>query len=83
MLVYTAALLIAPMPVMPYEKGTREFVLALMVCGAILSVGSFYVAHGEARLTNRGLLGNKMLASSIITLLFGMGMLVGAIVYSI
>jgi hypothetical protein len=80
-LVYTASLLIAPMPVMPYEKGTREFALAVMVCGAILSLASFYVARGEMSLKARGLLGNKLLASSIITLLFGMSMFIGSIVY--
>jgi hypothetical protein len=80
-LVYTAALLIAPMPIMPYEKGTREFVLAIILCGAILTVSSFYVAQGEARLKHRSLVGNKLLAASVITLLFGMIMVVVAVVY--
>jgi hypothetical protein len=80
-IVYTASLLTAPLPVMPYVKGTREFALALVVCGAILSLGSFYVARGELKLEARGLLGNKLVASSLITLLFGIGMLVGAIIY--
>ncbi len=69
------------MPVMPYEKGTREYALAVMACGAILSLSSFYVVRGEMRLKHRGLLGNKLLASSLITLLFGMLMLCGSIVY--
>lgn len=80
-LVYTASLLIAPMPVMPYEKGTREFALAVMACGAILALSSFYVVRGEMKLKARTLLGNKLLAASIITLLFGMLMFVGSIVY--
>lgn len=80
-LVYTASLLIAPMPVMPYEKGTREFAFAVMACGAILSVGSYYAARGEMKLKARSLLGNKILASSLITLLFGMAMLFGSLVY--
>lgn len=80
-IVYTASLLIAPLPVMPYVKGTREFAFALVVCGVILSVGSFYVARGEWKLEARGLLGNKLLAASSITLLFGLGMLVGAMLY--
>jgi hypothetical protein len=80
-LVYTASLLIAPMPVMPYEKGTREFALAVMACGAILALASFYVVQGEMSLKARGLLGNKLLASSLITLLFGLSMFVGSIVY--
>jgi hypothetical protein len=80
-LIYTASLLIAPMPVMPYEKGTREFALAIVVCGALLSLGSFYAAQGEAKLKHRSLLGNKLLATSIITLLFGVSMLLGSILY--
>lgn len=80
-LVYTASLLTAPLPVMPYVKGTREFALALIACGVILSMGSFYVARGELKLKARGLLGNKLVAASLITLLFGLGMLVGSLVY--
>jgi hypothetical protein len=80
-IVYTAALLGAPLPVMPYVKGTREFALALVACGAILSLASFYVARGELQLKARGLLGNKLVASSLITLLFGLGMVIGAIIY--
>lgn len=80
-LVYTVALLIAPMPLMPYERGTREFVLAIMACGAILTVSSFYVVRGELRLIARSLLGDKLLAASLITLLFGISMLVGSMVY--
>ena len=69
------------MPLMPFEKGEREFVLAIMACSIILILSSFYVARGEMRLKSRSLLGNKLLATSLITLLFGMLMLVGAIVY--
>jgi hypothetical protein len=80
-LVYTTTLLIAPMPVMPFAKGTREFAWSLVACGAILSAGSYYAALGEMQLRFRGLLGNKILASSLITLLFGMAMLFGSLVY--
>ena len=80
-MVYTASLLIAPMPVMPYEKGTREFALAVMACGAIVTLSSLYVVAGESRLKSRGLLGNKLLAASLITLLCGLLMVVGSIVY--
>ena len=80
-IVYTAALLIAPMPLMPFEKGTHEFVCALLVCSIILILASLYVLRGEVRLKSRSLLGNKLLATSIITLLFGLLMLVGASVY--
>lgn len=80
-LVYTASLLIAPMPVMPYEKGTRAFALALIACGALLSLASFYVARGEMKIKPRALLGNKLLAASLITFLFGVSMLAGSILY--
>jgi hypothetical protein len=69
------------MPVMPYAKGTREYALAIMVCGAVLTISSFYVVQGEMRLKHRSLLGNKLLATSLITLLFGASILVGSIVY--
>ena len=80
-LVYTAALLIAPMPLMPYVVGTREFALALIASSAILTPASFYVMRGEWRLKYRPLVGTKMLAASSITFLLGVGMLVGSIVY--
>ena len=69
------------MPVMPFARGTREYVLAIMGYGIILVLSSFYVVRGELKLTHRSLVGNKLLAASVITLLFGMLMLVGAIVY--
>jgi hypothetical protein len=69
------------MPVMPYVRGTREYALGVAVCGFVLSLASFYVARGEWRLGARGLLGNKLLASSLITLAFGMALLAGAVVY--
>jgi hypothetical protein len=80
-LVYTASLLVAPLPVMPYEKGTPEFARALMACGVILSVSSFYAARGELRLRHRGLVGNKLLAASLITLALGVLLLLGSVVY--
>ena len=80
-LIYTASLLIAPLPVMPYARGTRGFAFGVAACGAVLSLASFYVARGELRLKARGLLGNKLLASSLITLVFGMALLAGAVVY--
>lgn len=80
-LVYTVSLLIAPMPVMPFERGTREFALAITVCGAILIVSSVRVVQGEMWLKARTLMGKKLLAASLITLLLGMLLLAGAIVY--
>jgi hypothetical protein len=71
------------MPVMPYEKGTREFAWAVMLCGAILALASFYVVRGELKIKPRGLLGNKLLMTSLITLLFAMSLLAGSIFYLI
>jgi hypothetical protein len=82
-LIYTTSLLIAPLPLMPFVKGTREYVLALIPCGAILALSSFYVFQGERRLKHRSLLGTKLLATSLITLLFGTSIFVGAIAYLI
>jgi predicted phage tail protein len=69
------------MPVMPYVKGTREYALSIMACGAILTLASFYVVQGELKLKHRALLGNKLLAASFITLLFGVSLLLGSVVY--
>ena len=80
-LVYTASLLIAPMPVMPYAKGTREYALAVMACGGILALSSFYVVRGESGIKPRSLLGNKLLATSLITLLFGLSLLAVSVGY--
>ncbi|HEV2800311.1 MAG TPA: hypothetical protein VGW12_07430 [Pyrinomonadaceae bacterium] len=80
-IVYTASLIIAPLPVMPYVKGTREYAFALVACGVILSLSSLYVARGELKLKARGLLGMKLLAASLITLLFGMSLVVGSLIY--
>lgn len=80
-LVYTIALLVAPMPVMPYEKGTREFAIGVLACGVILALASLYVIRGELKITPRSLLGNKLLASSIITFLFGLLIMIGSIAW--
>lgn len=79
--VYTVSLLIAPIPIMPYERGTREFALAVLACGVILSLSSFYVVEGERRLKFRSLLSNKLLATASITLLLGLFMAIGSIVF--
>lgn len=80
-LIYTASLLVAPMPVMPYAKGTREYALAIAACGALLSFSSFYVVRGEMRIKWRSLVNTKLLAASLITLVFGIAMLLGSILY--
>jgi hypothetical protein len=66
---------------MPYVRGAREFAIALAACGIVLTSASFYVARGEWRLKHRSLLGNKLLAASLITLVFGMALLAGAVAY--
>jgi hypothetical protein len=66
---------------MPFEKGTSEFAWAVGACGTALAAASYYVARGEWRLKHRGLLGNKLLAASLLTLLFGMALAAGSVVY--
>lgn len=80
-LVYTAALLISPMPLMPFEPRTREFTLALIPSGAALALASFYVLRGEWREKYRPLVGTKMLVSSVITFALGVSMAVGSALY--
>jgi hypothetical protein len=79
--IYTASLLIAPLPIIPFEKGTRDFALAVLACGAIISMSSLYVVEGERRLKSRSLLGHKLLATASITLLFGLFMAIGSVVF--
>jgi hypothetical protein len=66
---------------MPFEKGTREFALSLVACGLVLALGSFYVLRGELRGRPLGLLGQKLVATSSILLLFGASLFVGSIIY--
>lgn len=79
--VYTASLLIAPLPVMPFVKGTREFAWAVLVCAVILSAGSFYAARGEWRAGPGSPVGIKLLAASVITYLFGVGLAAWSVVF--
>jgi hypothetical protein len=80
-LVFTASLLVAPMPAMPFERGTREHALALLVCGLILTASSFYVVRGEPRLRLTSFPVNRLLITALIMLLFGMSLVVGSVVY--
>lgn len=80
-LLYTASLLTAPLPLMPFEKGEREFGLALAACALVLTLGSFYLFRGELRGGMLGPLRAKLVAVSGITLLFGMVLLAGSVVY--
>jgi hypothetical protein len=79
--VYAAALLTAAMPVMPFEKGTVGFALSLAACGLWVTVVGVYVLRGELGLRARGVLGNKLVAATLITLLFGASLFVGCVVY--
>ena len=79
-MVYTAALLLAPLPVMPFAPGTREFAWAVGACGTVLAAASYYAARGEWRLEQRGPLGFKLLATSLVTLAFGMALVAGSVV---
>lgn len=80
-LAYTLSLLLAPLPVMPFEPGTRGFAWSLLPCSVILSLASFYVARGEQRTKARDMLGMKLIGASVITLLFGVSMFVGTLIY--
>jgi hypothetical protein len=80
-LVYTASLLAAPLPVMPFERGMPEFAWAVLACGVILSVGSFYAARGEWRVKPRMPVGTKLLTASAITYLFGVGLVAWSLVW--
>ena len=80
-LVYTAALLLSPLPVMPFERGTREFALSLVACGAALALGSFYALRGELMGGPLGPLGMKIAAASALTLLFGASLVAGSVIY--
>jgi hypothetical protein len=80
-LVYTAALLIAPMPLMPFERGEREYSLALIACGIILTLGSFYVVYGEMKYKHYTLVGNRLLISALITFIFGLLLFLGALIH--
>jgi hypothetical protein len=80
-LVYALALLTAPLPVMPFEKGTRAFALSLVPCALFIVLASVYVLRGELGLRSRGLLGTKLVAATLITMAFGMALLAGSVVY--
>jgi hypothetical protein len=78
---YAASLLAAPLPLIPYERAEHAFVFALIATGVILASGSLYVAYGEWRLEHRSLLGNKLLVSGIITLIFALCIIGGSLLY--
>ena len=79
-LIYTASLLVAPIFVFPFQPGSRSFAFSLLPCGVVLSLASLYVVLGEKR-KPRTLLRSKLFFTSFITMLFGLGLCIGAVVY--
>jgi hypothetical protein len=79
--VYTAALLCAPAAAMPFARGTRGFAAGLAAWGLSWALASFYVLRGELKSRGRDLLGHKLIAASLITLLFGASLFAGSVVY--
>jgi hypothetical protein len=80
-LVYTVALLAAPPLAMPFERGTPAFALSLVPCGLFIAAASLYVLRGELRHRAHGLLGLKLIATTLITLAFGAALAAGSVVY--
>ena len=80
-MVYTVALLAAPLPLMPFEKNTRAFALALAACALVLTLASFYLLRGELRGRPLGPLGTRLATVSGVTLLCGAALLAGSVVY--
>ena len=67
MLVYTAALLVGFMPMMPFERGTREFGLAALATCAIIGGAGLFVIRGERDAYWRPMWAQKMLAAAWVT----------------
>jgi hypothetical protein len=80
-IIYTASLLLAPLPAMPFVRGTPEYAFGLLAWGAILIPASLYVVRGELKLKARGRVGMRLLAASLLTLVLGVLLCVGSIVY--
>jgi hypothetical protein len=55
--------------------------MAVLACGFVVGLSSLYLLGSEASFRTHGLLGYKLLATSMITLLFSVGMIVGSIVW--
>lgn len=79
-LVYTVALLAAP-PFIPFERGTAGFALSLVPCGLFIAAASCYVLRGELRPGSRGLLGFRLIATTLVMLAFGAALAAGSVVY--
>ena len=65
-LIYTAAILIAPLPLVPFERGTPEFRLALLASMALVMAAGAYVIRGEWG-RPRPMYATKLLIAAIIT----------------
>jgi hypothetical protein len=82
-LFYTFALLASPVIAIPWKKGTPAFAVSLVLSGLFITAASFYVLRDELKPETRGLLGAKLVAATLITLVFGVGLVVGSVVYLI
>jgi hypothetical protein len=84
-LIYTISLLVGPMPMMPFVRGTPEYALGMTAYGAILTLSSYYVARGELggwkRFRFSRLVGNRLLIASLITLPCGALLFLGSIFF--
>ena len=79
--VYTLALLTAFMPAMPFERGTPAFALSLVPSGLFIALASAYVLRGELGYSSHGLLGMKLIVTTLITLVLGVALAAGSLVY--
>jgi hypothetical protein len=75
------SLLAVPPLAIPFEKGTPAFALSLVPCGLFIALASLYLLRGELRPGSRGLLGLKLIAVTLITLVFGAALAAGSLVY--
>ena len=66
-LLYTLALLLGFLPMMPFEPRSREFHYALTVSCAIFIGAGIYVIRGERAVQGRPLWARKMLAAAWVT----------------
>jgi hypothetical protein len=66
-LVYTLALLLAPVPLMPFEPGSRPFVLTLFPSMSVLVLAGVYVIRGELPAKGRPLYATKLLIAATMT----------------
>lgn len=78
-LAYTLTILIAPLPLMPFEPGTRPFVLVLLPSMAAIILAGLYVIRGEWPAPGRPLYATKLLIAATMTLVAALAVLAGAV----